>query len=441
MDPGSTGGSGAAEDPGADEGPGADEDPLATGSSEVSALEALRAASAAITSMRDLDEIFDAFGEHVGRVVPFHSLRLFLHDEETSEIYPVALSTTVPEYEDVDLSLPQLRMPVGHGVTGRIAATRRAEVIDDMAADPDVYYPPGVPPVPRESYIGVPLVFRDELIGVFTLSRRETGEFDVHELALMEVLAVPLAATLAQARAQKAWRRARLQEQRLRSLHRAFVGNISHELRTPLTTALGFLELATTQAEDDVTRNALLDRAQEGLGRLRLLIERLLEAVAVEANRQELVLAEHRVGDLVDRAIAQIDVPASRVAVEGDVEATAVADGVRLTHVIAELVENAAVHGPDAGAIAVRVEETGSTIAITVVDEGEGVREEIAEDIFDRFVQGDPGLTRQGGGAGIGLSLARSTARWHGGELELRPGSPTTFAVILPRLETGGTHA
>lgn len=408
-----------------------------TPSAELETLRALRSATEAITSTKRLDDLFDAVGEHVSRIVSYHSLRLFLYDEQTRELYPAAIATTREDYREVDLSMPQLRMKLGQGVTGMVAATRTGEVVYDLSTHPHVYYPPGVAAVDEESYIGVPLVFRDELVGALTLSKYGRAVFDEHQLGVLEVLAVPIAAAVAHARAEDAEQRAREQEARLRRLHGSFVGNISHELRTPLTTALGFLELAIDRHGDSELLPDLLERSREGIERLRDLIEKLLEAVAIEAGQQELRLGEHRAGDLIDRAAARSEVPAARLTVTGDLDAVIVVDGVRIAHVISELLENALKYGPRRGMISVTAHDASESFQLDVRDEGGGIPGELAEAIFDRFVQGESGLTRRHGGAGIGLSLARSIARWHGGELSAVPGSPTRFHLSLPQLPKG----
>ncbi len=399
----------------------------------VATLEALRDAAETISSAKTLESLFDVIGEQVARVVEYHSLRLFLLDEDERELYPAAVCTTVEEYTEVELDRPELRMKLGEGVTGLIGETRTAEVIYDLASHPAVYYPPGIGAVPEESVIGVPLVFRDELIGVITLSREGTFEFDGHQLALMEVLAVPIAGAIAHRRADDAERRARRQEERLRDLHSSFVSNISHELRTPVTTALGFLDIAISRPEETEGLPDLLARARDGIERLRILIERLLEAVAIESNRQQLDLAPHRAHDLLRSAREAAHVPAARLDIEGDLDAVIVVDRVRITSVIAELIENADKYGPDGGRIAVVARDLNERFEVEVGDEGEGIGDEDAEVIFERFVQNDPSLTRSRGGTGIGLSLARSIVRWHGGDLEALPGAPTRFRMALPQ--------
>lgn len=95
----------------------------------VATLEALRDAAETISSAKTLESLFDVIGEQVARVVEYHSLRLFLLDEDERELYPSAVCTTVEEYTEVELDRPELRMKLGQGITGLIGETRSAEVI------------------------------------------------------------------------------------------------------------------------------------------------------------------------------------------------------------------------------------------------------------------------------------------------------------------------
>lgn len=400
-------------------------------SSWVASLRTLRSAVATLSATQDLDKLFEDVGEQVALVVPYHTLRLFLYDGEAEELYPVAIHSFVEDAGMSDLSNPDLRLPLGKGVTGHIAATRRGEVVYDLEAHPEAYHIPGTPKV-EESFVGVPLVFRGELVGVITLSKWGLSQFSSDSLALLEVLSVSVAAAIGHRRAIVAEQRAREEQVRLRQLHQSFIANISHELRTPLTTAAGFLEVALARTGDGDANRDLLDRAQQGMRRLRRLIEDLLEAVSLEAGRQQLELGAHQLETLIGRAREEAGLPAERLDLAVRHEEPVVVDARRIVHVLAELFENALKYGPDGGRIAVSASARDSSVLVDVADEGDGIPDDEAETIFQRFTQRDPSLRREQGGTGIGLTLARSIARRHGGDLVVVPTSPTTFRLQLP---------
>ncbi|HEX9890325.1 MAG TPA: ATP-binding protein, partial [Nitriliruptorales bacterium] len=117
-----------------------------------------------------------------------------------------------------------------------------------------------------------------------------------------------------------------------------------------------------------------------------------------------------------------------------DAERVVVVDPNRVANILAELLTNAAKYGPDEQPIVVRYDGDEVVHRIDVIDGGPGIPPEDHEAIFQRFTQRDPTSTRERGGTGIGLALARGVARWHGGDLEIVVDAPTTtFRLTLPR--------
>ncbi|MDF2825623.1 MAG: two component regulator - sensor kinase, partial [Mycobacterium sp.] len=108
-------------------------------------------------------------------------------------------------------------------------------------------------------------------------------------------------------------------------------------------------------------------------------------------------------------------------------------DPVRIAQVLANLGDNARRHTPTGGVITVDVASHGGAAVISVTDSGPGVPDDQRENIFDRLVRLEDARTRDHGGAGLGLSIARALARAHGGELTCPPHHPgARFVLELP---------
>ena len=107
------------------------------------------------------------------------------------------------------------------------------------------------------------------------------------------------------------------------------------------------------------------------------------------------------------------------------------ADGGQLTRVLVNLLHNAVRHTPAGGAVTITTGQAGEESIIEVSDTGPGIPADYVDRVFDRFVQ-VPGETQ--GGAGLGLSIARSIVRAHGGDIavESAEGEGSTFTVRLP---------
>jgi signal transduction histidine kinase len=219
---------------------------------------------------------------------------------------------------------------------------------------------------------------------------------------------------------------------------------VSHELRTPLAGMLG--ALATLSAREgqltDPQRQELVEMAVRQGDRLKLQIEQLLLAARLEPSGHE--PAERPVVDAA--AVARDAVTAARVAYPARqlvLEAREVlpvrALPEAILQVLGNLLDNAAKHAPDKAPIRVEARRVGALAVLAVTDTGPGVPAADRERIFERFTQLDSGATRQAGGVGLGLYIARQLANAQGGELRLTdpppPGQGARFELRLPLAE------
>ena len=203
---------------------------------------------------------------------------------------------------------------------------------------------------------------------------------------------------------------------------RELIANVSHELRTPIAALRALLENVVDGVAD--TDPATMATALRQTERLSTLVAELLDLSRIDAGVSELTRAEFAVAPLL------ADVVAEAQAARGDVrftvevvppEATVFADRGRLRQVVANLVDNAARHGPAGGEVRVRAVGTGGGLVLEVRDQGPGIAVADRERVFERFVRGE---RAGGGGTGLGLAIARWAVDLHGG----------TIAVVEPEV-------
>ncbi len=222
----------------------------------------------------------------------------------------------------------------------------------------------------------------------------------------------------------------------------ALIGNVSHELRTPLSGIEGYLEgvMDGLFPKDDETFAHMYQEVR----RLRRLVDDLQALSKVEAGQItlqpdtfDLVPIIHRVaGQLRPQAQAQaieivIDIP-ERVRVYADEDRTA--------QILVNLTGNAIRYTPEGGTISLRVTTDPHLVTIAVQDTGQGIPAEALPYLFERFYRVDPSRSRQSGGSGIGLTIARHLAWAMGGELTAHsdgPGQGSTFTLTLPGHQAG----
>ena len=109
-------------------------------------------------------------------------------------------------------------------------------------------------------------------------------------------------------------------------------------------------------------------------------------------------------------------------------------DDGRLQQVVCNLLSNSAKFSQEGSTVRVSLSTDGGRVALMVEDEGQGIEPSFLPHIFERFRQEDPSVTRQHGGLGLGLAIARHLVEAHGGGIEAanRPGGGAIFTVSLP---------
>jgi signal transduction histidine kinase len=203
-----------------------------------------------------------------------------------------------------------------------------------------------------------------------------------------------------------------------------FASDVSHELRSPLMTLSASIEVLQSRREEMPSRaQAALDLLVADVARFQGLVEDLLEISRVDGGSASLNLEEVKVAELVPNAVeaasADQHIP---VSVGPDVDGDTVrADKRRMVRVLANLIDNARVHGGGASLVSVEhVKGNGhsDTVQIAVEDSGPGVPSEERTLIFERFARGaSSGRRGMGDGVGLGLALVDEHVRLHGGRV------------------------
>ena len=222
--------------------------------------------------------------------------------------------------------------------------------------------------------------------------------------------------------------------QNLEQSRRDLVANVSHELKTPIAAIRAHLEnlLDGVEQPDPKTLQVMLTQTE----RLSRLIEQLLELSRLESGELPLLREETPLAPLVTQVLSEIEVARSDrgVVVESalPIDLPPVdADRERVHQVLFNLVDNAVRFTPSGGAVTVSAQRHNGSVEIRVADTGVGIPPEHLPRLFERFYRADPARSREDGGTGIGLAIARSVVEAHGGhiraESELGEGSVFTF--------------
>jgi diguanylate cyclase (GGDEF)-like protein len=161
-------------------------------------LEAVQSVAAQLTRLTSVEEVSAALCTQTQRVVAFDNARVYVLRDDGRTLEPVAFRPHAREYQGE--SVAGLRVTVGEGITGWVAATGQQLIIDDAARDPRAIQVPGSPELPEESMLLAPLRSESRVIGVVVLSRLGVARFSDDELRLLGVLADQAAVAIENAR-------------------------------------------------------------------------------------------------------------------------------------------------------------------------------------------------------------------------------------------------
>ncbi len=284
------------------------------------------------------------------------------------------------------------------------------------------------------SYLCVPLSIHGRTIGAITLvsaeSEREYTDDDVRfalELATRASLAVENA---------RAYERAN-EASRLKD---DFLATLSHELRTPLNAVLGYARVMRTSTIPPDKTTGAWDVVERNATALKQIIEDVLDVSSIVAGRLRLQVEPVDLPTILHEAIATVQpgADAKGVRIEAVIEplsAPISGDASRLRQILWNLLSNAIKFTPRGGRVQLLLSRVNSHVEVTVSDTGTGIAPDFLPFVFERFRQANPGFSREHGGLGLGLAIAKELAELHGGTIVASSrgiGQGATFTMKLP---------
>ena len=296
-----------------------------------------------------------------------------------------------------------------------------------------------------------PIYAHDELVGILGLGTRQEGvpraKIDIKLLeSSLAIASIAIENGRFYGQLLEKGRELRLANERLEELDRLkfeFLGNINHELRTPLAVIIASLECLGRVEKDGSPAQEFLRYARSQAQKLLGMVENLLQLTSAGQDAHRPVAS---IGDLVDTVSAYHrdrlpGVSSGLHEITLSIEAPSLRacfDEQHLRAILDALLDNAVKFTPAGSRIQLRVCETSEKgerwARIDVEDNGPGIPAERLPKLFEPFQQLDGSMTREAGGLGIGLALARGLARGMGGRVAAvsQVGAGSTFSLFLP---------
>ncbi len=387
-----------------------------------------------LTSTYDLDELLQIILAAATELTKTEAASILLLNEGGTELRFAATTGS-----DRD-KLMTLRVPVENSLAGTILRSGEPMVFDNVQQDPRHF--DGVDKqiaFESRSMLGVPLLMRDRPVGVLeALNKLDSSPFSEEDGQVLMTLAAQAAVAIENARLITALQKAYEQLNRVDQIKSDFIAIASHELRTPLGLILGYAAMLKEDLKNPDTSQQL-DVVVNSALRLRDLIDDMVNVQHIEEGKAKLVLTEFVLQEVVQRVVEAVselyttkeqemlvNLPAQPLPLKADRE--------KITLVINNLLTNAIKFTDPRGRIMVTAERKNGEVEVHVADTGIGIPAREVDRIFDRFYQVEPHLTRQYGGLGLGLAIAKGMIELHGGKIwvESVEGLGSRFSFSVP---------
>jgi heavy metal sensor kinase len=223
-----------------------------------------------------------------------------------------------------------------------------------------------------------------------------------------------------------------------------FTSDVSHELRTPLAAVRSVGEVGLQQEHDAEKYRDIIGSMLEEVAKLTAMIDTLLTIAHADSGAIQLQQTTFALLDLVQEAVAVVGVLAEdkqqTLSVTGDQRALVCADRAFLRMALVNLLDNAVKYSPSGSKIHVTLQSGGAQsgparfVELAIQDQGPGIPEGARQRVFDRFYRLDEARSRDSGGFGLGLPIARWAVEAHGGTIDVKTSVPTgaIFCIKLP---------
>ncbi|WP_246027637.1 sensor histidine kinase [Lysinibacillus antri] len=289
---------------------------------------------------------------------------------------------------------------------------------------------------------GHPIIYKGQIIGTLYIGRDFTFATQVFQWVLMilvvlGIIFIGLAIFISQRMSQKAM----VPISNAFTRQKEFVADASHELRTPLAvlqSSIDAMEMTIEPEKDDFTGKLLTNMKQE-VKRMTSLISDLLTLARSDSNILELRKEVFDFRQVAEKVIESLSSLANKktisISLDAPKELLAIGDPERLSQLIYILLDNAIKYTPTDGKVKLTLSQEGPGLSITIQDTGIGINSEDVHHIFERFYRADKSRSRQMGGHGLGLSIAKWIVDTHKGNIEVvsTPGEGTTFLIKIPQ--------
>jgi len=391
--------------------------------------------SAAMTSSLNVSNVLTALSDGIATLFPSSCVTLSWVGEDGGTIGPIEQ----PVRND---TVRQIAAAREHGLPQEVFKINLPLLISNVQTDPRTADPDSLRAAGIITYLGLPMIVKEEVLGVLSFFSTEAIDLRTEEETFLTDLTQQAAIAVYNSRLYEQTRNQAAELEKSNRIKDEFLGVVSHELRTPLNIIMNCTEALTMGVFGEITAEH-----EKGTGKIRMqashllsLINGILEITKIETGgitvNSERINLSHLVTELKSdyAMVSKEKCLAINWHVPPDLP-DIVCDRMKLRQLVINLVNNA-IKFTDQGSVDIsfRTMVDEPFVEFSVADTGIGMAAESLPHIFDKFRQVDSTTTRHYSGAGLGLYLVKSFAAVMGGSVSVQStlGEGTTFTVRIP---------
>jgi signal transduction histidine kinase len=375
---------------------------------------------AEMNAAHDLDELLDRLLKRAMEVVGAEAGSIVLRERGTEDLYFRSASGNKSEH------VKRLKVPMGQGVVGWVAAQKAPLIVNDPRKDPRFggEIADNIGHLPR-NLLAVPLVAAEgEVLGALELLDKlaQTG-FDDSDLKMLSLIA---------GQASKAIQLSRAKEERLNQSRLASIGQIVsgvlHDLKTPMTIVSGYAQLMA-QMDDATQRGQYVEQILKQFDQMAAMTREVLAFARGESNVLIRKVFVHR---FIDEMASQLrhEFAGKNISLEVDAQYKGVAwfDEQKIMRVVHNLARNAGQAMPDGGTFRMGTRADDGRLVLEFADTGTGIPAEMEGRLFELFA-----TSGKKDGTGLGLAIVKKIVDEHHGAITYSstPGKGTAFRIAL----------
>lgn len=293
-----------------------------------------------------------------------------------------------------------------------------------------------------KSSLAAPMSVMGRIIGTIEVQSYEDKAYRDEHVTAMRMAANLVAVAIENVRLLNQESSARATAEESNRLKDEFLATVSHELRTPLTAILGWSRMLQSDSLDETMAANAVETIRRNAKAQSQIIDDILDVSRIITGKLAMELAPLELAPVIEAAadVVRPTAEAKGIRIETELPAhpmVVAGDSNRLQQIVWNLLSNAVKFTPSGGRVVLQAREVDSQVEIKVTDDGQGISQDFLPFVFDRFRQADSTTTRQHGGLGLGLAIARHLVEIHGGTIKATSdgtGKGSTFVVMLPRL-------